>query len=253
MAGRAVAIRAELEPFGSRTCLAIKTGSPQTDWKWLEHYLAVDEDIDAIVGTFPKDEPLTRAVALYPGLRLLRQEPWESLASFICSSTKQIVQIQEIIRLMSSRFGKRIPNTHGPELTFSFPTAEVIAAAGEKALRECKLGFRAPYLWKTAHMVASGQLDLTNLRNLPTPAAREALIEAPGVGRKIADCTLLFGFGRQDAFPVDVWVRRMLHQLYFQKRRTISTKTLETFPLRYFGRNAGYAQQYLFHYARNHL
>jgi N-glycosylase/DNA lyase len=224
----------------------------EKDWKWLENYLAIDEDIDAIIRTFPKDAPLSAAVQHAPGLRLLRQEPWESLASFICSSTKQIVQIQEIIRLMSARFGERIPQPGGEAPAYSFPTPEAIAAAGVLALRECKLGFRAPYLWQTAQRVVSGQLDLGQLATASTEAARAALMEAPGVGRKIADCTLLFGYGRQDAFPVDVWVRRILVQLYFKGRKTVNQKRLDSFPLRYFGVNAGYAQQYLFHYARTH-
>ena len=253
ISGRSVLLRARPAVSPDLIIISAEAGAAQEDWGWLEHYLALDEDLDAIVRTFPADAPLGAALKAHPGLRLLRQEPWECLASFICSSTKQIVQIQEIIRLLSARYGERVPSAHAGCPAFSFPKPEAIAAAEEKGLRECKLGFRAPYLWKTAQMVVSGELDLARLHRASTPQAREALITAPGVGRKIADCVLLFSYGRQDAFPVDVWVRKVLHQLYFPKRRKVSAKTMETFPLRYFGANAGYAQQYLFHYARTHL
>jgi N-glycosylase/DNA lyase len=111
------------------------------------------------------------------------------------------------------------------------------------------MGFRAPYLLKTARVVASNQLDLESLRTIPTPEAREALCTLPGVGEKIANCVLLFAYGFQDAFPVDVWVQKAIRQLYFPKRKP-TEKRLKLFVQTHFGLNAGYAQQYLFHYMR---
>jgi N-glycosylase/DNA lyase len=111
------------------------------------------------------------------------------------------------------------------------------------------MGFRAPYLLQTARIVSSGQLDLESLRALPTPKAREALCELPGVGEKIANCVLLFAYGFQDAFPVDVWVQKAIRQLYFAKRKPTEMR-LRNFVETHFGPNAGYAQQYLFHYMR---
>ncbi len=230
--------------------LTARTAVPQAEWKWLAEYLRIEEDIHGVIGSFPADLALGEAVAACRGLRLLRQDPWECLASFICSSTKQIVQIREIIRLLSRQFGSRVPASNELGETHSFPGAEVIAAATETRLRECKMGFRAPYLRGTAQRVASGQLDLDRLRALSTSEAREALMECPGVGRKIADCVLLFAYGRQDAFPIDVWVERVLLNLYFKGKRRPNAHKLREFPLRHFGSNAGYAQQYLFHYAR---
>ena len=111
------------------------------------------------------------------------------------------------------------------------------------------MGFRAPYIAAAARAVAGGQLDLARLHALPTAEARAALMGLHGVGRKIADCVLLFAYGKQDAFPVDVWVRRALTELYFPRRRP-SARRLEHFANTHFGPNAGYAQQYLFHYVR---
>lgn len=231
------------------TGLRAEVAAPPPDWDWLTEHLRLDEDLGAILATFPDDTPLRQAVTACRGLRLLRQEPWECLASFILSSTKRIVQIQECVRLLSARFGEPVaaPAAAGPQ--FAFPTAERLALASETELRACKLGFRAKYLRGTARRVVAGELDLEAVRRMPTAEARAALMECPGVGRKVADCALLFGYGRQDAFPVDVWVLRALRQLYFPKRRPKPSRLLK-FTETYFGPNAGYAQQYLFHYMR---
>ena len=229
--------------------IAARTATPVTDWSWLRHYLQIHVDLDSILLTFPDDEPMRASVLACRGLRLLRQDPWECLASFILSSTKQIVQIQQIIALLCERFGKPlvVPPGHAP--AFAFPTAERLAACAETDLRGCKMGFRAPNLLKTAKVIAAGELNLESLRTRTTHQARAELINLPGVGRKIADCVLLFAYGFQDAFPVDVWVMKGLKQLYFAKRRP-NAKRLRQFADSHFGPNAGYAQQYLFHYMR---
>ena len=249
---------------------------PATAPDLLRHFLQLDADLPAILATFPDDPPMRAAVAACRGLRLLRQEPWECLVSFICSSTKQIVQIQQIIALLCARFGEPIPvgddrrslppvpsrqppdpipdsQSETPHVVtherFAFPTAARLAACSEAELRTCKMGFRAPYILAAAKAVASGALVLSHLHALPTTDARAALLRLHGVGRKIADCVLLFAYGKQDAFPVDVWVRRALTELYFPRRRP-SEQRLEHFANTHFGPNAGYAQQYLFHYVR---
>lgn len=205
--------------------------------------------MEEILATFPEDEPMRAAVAHCRGLRLLRQEPWECLASFICSSTKQIVQIRQIVAMLSRRFGGRLAVGEGIAPVFSFPTAARIAEASEAELRECKLGFRAPYLLATARAVASGKINLSGLSELPMDEARAALLGFPGVGVKIADCVLLFAYGFPRAFPVDVWISRALRRLYFPKRRPKPPR-LRHFSQTYFGPHSGYAQQYLFHYMR---
>ena len=219
--------------------------APVDDWNFLHQFLQTDIDLGAILKTFPDDEPMRDAIAACRGLRLLRQDPWECLASFILSSTKQIVQIRQIIALLCERHGEPIART-----TFAcFPSPYRIAACSEKELRECKMGFRAPSLLNAARQIAEGKLDLEKIRALDYPAAREKLMTLRGVGGKIADCVLLFGYGFDAAFPVDVWIERALQELYFPRRRA-SQKRLQHFAATHFGVHAGYAQQYLFHYMR---
>ena len=215
----------------------------------LRHYFQLDLDWPSVERTFPaEDKVLQTAVAQCRGLRLVRQEPWECLASFICSSTKQIVQIRQIIHELSSRHGEPLTGFDG-SAHFAFPTPHRLAALTEEELRQCKLGFRAPYILGTARAVAEGRIDLEALKKLPVEAAREALIELPGVGRKIADCVLLFSLGFNEAFPIDVWIAKAMRQLYFPKRKMDGPKLIR-FCARHFGPNAGYAQQFLFHAMR---
>jgi N-glycosylase/DNA lyase len=221
----------------------------ESDWQWLRHYLQLEIQLEDILATFPQDDSMRAAVTCCRGLRLLRQDPWECVASFICSSTKQIVQIRQMVALLTSRFGEPLAATEGVAPAFSFPTVSRIAEASEAELRQCKLGFRAPYLAGTARALASGKLDLSRLSIVPIEEARAALLELPGVGVKIADCVLLFAYGFPRAFPVDVWIARALRQLYFPKRRPRPRRLLH-FSQTYFGPHSGYAQQYLFHYMR---
>jgi N-glycosylase/DNA lyase len=266
-----------------RDGIRAKTAGPVADWRWLRDYLQTETDLDAVLKTFPDDAPMCDAVAACHGLRVLRQDPWECLASFILSSTKQIVQIRQIVALLCERFGESITTNlvaadvsrrtfslqevsadSRPRLRFggsglnknhlfhSFPTAERLASAAEAELRSCKMGFRAPYLLAAARQIANGRFDLERLRHLPLAGAREELMKQRGVGGKIADCVLLFAYGFDGAFPVDVWVERALRELYFPRRR-VSDKRLRHFAATHFGPHAGYAQQYLFHYRRTKM
>jgi N-glycosylase/DNA lyase len=220
-----------------------------SDWSWLIHYLQTDLNLDAVLLTFPDDDAMRASVASCRGLRLLRQDPWECLASFILSSTKQIVQIQQIVDALCTCFGTqlRVPEGHPP--VHGFPSAERLALASESELRACKMGFRAPNLRKSAAMITQNEIDLRRIGDLSVEKAREQLCRLPGVGNKIANCVLLFAYGFQQAFPIDVWVMKALRQLYFPKRRP-KPERLVRFTKTYFGPNAGYAQQYLFHYMR---
>ena len=226
-----------------------ETAPPVSDWSWLGHYLQIDLNLDAVLLSFPDDEPMRAAVAACRGLRLLRQEPWECLASFILSSTKQIVQIQQIVSLLCERFGTDLVVPPGHEPAFSFPSADRLAAASENELRACKMGFRAPNLRATARAVAEGAINLQSLHSRTAQEARHELLKLPGVGNKIANCVLLFAYGFQEAFPIDVWVMKALRQLYFPRRRPTPGRLLR-FTATHFGPFAGYAQQYLFHYVR---
>ncbi len=245
------------------------TAVPVENWDWLRQFLQTDIDLAAVLKTFPDDEPMRAAVAACPGLRLLKQDPWECLASFILSSTKQIVQIRQIITLLCERYGEPcggdassqkcggdapspVACTGGVTATRSFPTPQRLAACTEAELRACKMGFRAPSLLATAREIAEGRFDLERIRHLPHAEARAELMKLRGVGGKIADCVLLFAYGFDSAFPVDVWIERALQRLYFPRRRA-SEKRLRRFAATHFGPHAGYAQQYLFHYIRTKL
>ncbi|MGA2788247.1 MAG: DNA glycosylase [Verrucomicrobiota bacterium] len=257
-----------------RDGIRAETAGPVHGWQWLRDYLQTDVDLDAVLKTFPDDAPMRDAVAACRGLRVLRQDPWECLASFILSSTKQIVQIRQIVTLLCERFGEPIPvlglkngragsplpavfssdeprrgRSDAPYHSFAFPTPQRIAAASESELRSCKMGFRAPHLLAAARRIAEGKFDLERLRQLPLAGARAELTTLRGVGDKIADCVLLFAYGFDSAFPVDVWVERALRELYFPRRR-VGDKRLRHFAVTHFGPHAGYAQQYLFHYMR---
>jgi N-glycosylase/DNA lyase len=234
------------------------TAAPVESWDWLRQFLQTDIDFPSVLKSFPDDEPMRKAVAACPGLRLLRQDPWECLASFILSSTKQIVQIRQIVSHLCDRFGEPChgapasPQKVGPAVApvpRSFPTAQRIAAASEADLRDCKMGFRAPNLLAAARRIADGSFDLTAIQTLDYAAARAELMKLRGVGGKIADCVLLFAYGFDGAFPVDVWIERALQELYFPRRRAKDNR-LRQFASTHFGPHAGYAQQYLFHYMR---
>jgi N-glycosylase/DNA lyase len=226
------------------------TIEPQSEWSKLTGFLQSDVNLLEVLATFPAHDPhLHRAVASCRGLRLLRQDPWECLASFILSSTKQIVQIRQIVQLLCERYGKSVRVPVGRKPAFAFPTAERIAALMETELRTCKMGFRAKYLLSAARCIAEGELDLGSLRHKPLAVARGELMRLSGVGEKIADCVLLFAYGFPNAFPVDVWVARALSEFYFRGRKTPPDR-LRRFAARQFGPNSGYAQQYLFHHIR---
>ncbi len=235
--------------LGADKVLEAETALPQSDWRWLEDYLQVHVNLDVVLGTFPPDAPLRAAVRACRGLRLLRQPPWECLATFILSSTKRIEHIRQIVERLCERFGEPVAVPAGEPPAFAFPTAERLARAGGSALRACGMGFRAPYLLEAARRVAEGRLELEAIGHLELDEARARLCELPGVGPKIADCVLLFGLGFERAFPLDVWAQRALRRWYFNGRR-VRLAQLRAFAGTHFGPHAGYAQQYLFHFIR---
>ena len=258
-------VRLTQSPAGIRA----ETAAPVEDWDWLRQFLQSEIDLAAVLQVFPDDEPMRKAIMACRGLRLLRQDPWECLASFILSSTKQIVQIRQIVASLCERFGEPLPPLRsaglrpgvfssggarapgrGPAIQgYSFPTPQTIAAVSEADLRDCKMGFRAPSLLAAARQIADGSFGLGKIRQLDYATARAELMKLRGVGGKIADCVLLFAYGFDGAFPVDVWIERALQELYFPRRRA-SEPRLRKFADTHFGPHAGYAQQYLFHYIR---
>lgn len=208
----------------------------------IRRYFCFDVNLHDSFGLSTGDPWLAQAFLTHPGLRPVREDPWECLVNFLCSSLKQIVQIQQINARLRTHFG-------GAEK--SFPSASTLAAAGEKELRECALGYRAKHVAETAKRISSDPDWLTIPPSLTTTLAAQHLEQLPGVGPKISRCVLLYAYSRWDAFPVDVWVDRLIRELYFPRRRKpFRAEELEKWSLKKFGPTRGLAQLHLFHWFR---
>lgn len=213
-------------------------------------YLRLDDDLEAIQDRLGSDPQVRAGIERYPGMRIMRQEPWETLASFILSSTSNIPRISGIVALLSDTFGSEL-NLDGLERK-TFASPEALAAAGESRLRELRCGFRAPYLVNAAQAVASGDLDLARLRGAPYQEVLERLMALRGVGEKIADCVMLFSLDRPEAFPADRWIRKVLRDWYGLPEN-VTYDGARQWAWERFGADAGYANQYLFWYARQSI
>jgi len=145
---------------------------------------------------------------------------------------------------LSERFGKKINGF------YAFPTAEKLAGASISDLRKCSTGFKAKYIKKTSQLIATKKFDIDKIKKMNYHDAKEYLIQLPGVGNKIADCVLLFAYDRLEAFPVDVWIKRIMQKYYFKNKKTSNEKIVK-FAQDYFNGYAGYAQEYLFYWAKN--
>lgn len=211
----------------------------------VRRYFALDHPLAEIYGTFPQDDAMRGAVEFARGLRVVRQPLWECLATFLTSSMKQVAHIAQMSHAIRRKYGREVaPGFH------AYPTAAELARASEDELRGCSLGYRAKNLLATARMVAEGALDLEAVRGQAPAEALAELCRAPGVGVKVANCVLLFGYEHLGAFPIDVWIERVLREHYFKGRRRVTTARLQEYSRDYFGPYGGYAQQYLFHHAR---
>ena len=195
-------------------------------------YFDLDRDYGAIASAVSENEVFCEAVKIAGGIRILRQDPWETLCSFIISQNNNIPRIKGIIDRLCENFGEK---TDGG---YTFPSAERIATLTLEDLAPLRSGFRAKYILDAAKKFASGEVSADKISTLSTDEARAELMKIYGVGEKVADCTLLFGFGRIDAFPKDVWIKRAMTVLF--------DGVLPEYAVPF----AGIAQQYLFHYAR---
>jgi N-glycosylase/DNA lyase len=213
------------------------------------HYFALDHPLAEICASFPDDPGMNAARLFCRGLRIIRQPKWECLATFICSSMKQVAHIRQISLALRRRLGDQ--RRVGDHVVYAFPPAQRIARASEDDLRKCALGYRARNLLATARLVSSGKANPEAWSPLADADLREELCALPGVGAKIANCVMLFAYERLRAFPIDVWIERTLKQQYFPQKKKITTLQLREFSETYFGEHGGYAQQYLFHRARS--
>ena len=212
----------------------------------LRHYLDLNRDLPAILNAIDIDPFIHRSIETFWGMRILNQEVWECLASFILSQNNNVPRIKGIIRTISAQFGEKI--TLDDSVDYAFPTPQALAEAGVEALYDCRLGYRAPYLWTVSSAVAAGEFDPEALKSMPYAEAKRELMRFKGIGEKVADCICLFSLGHVQALPIDVWVKRIIEQLYLKRQASI--REIRQFAEDYFGEYLGYAQQYLFHYAR---
>ncbi len=213
----------------------IKSPGPIEMWR---EYFDLARDYGEISRSFDGGEYLSMCISYGMGIRILRQEPWEALCSFIISQCNNISRIKGIVERLCSNFGQ--PVEFEGRTFYSFPSAAELAALPEAALDVLRCGYRAPYISAAAMAVAGGALDLDSLIRCDSSTAKRSLMALPGIGEKVANCVVLFGLYHMEAFPIDVWIRRALREHFPQD-----------FDPACLGDYAGLAQQYIFYYARS--
>ena len=215
--------------------------------KHLRRYFRLDDRWEEILETLGRDMHVAEALLRYQGLRLLKQDPWETLIAFVTSSVSSIAKVSYCLEGLCQQFGRRL--NFGTSARCSFPTPYELARASEKELRSVGLGFRARYVKEIAGYIADSEIDLEFLQDLPYDNAKEWLMGLPGIGPKVADCVLLYSLDKTEAFPVDRWIERVLLNWYpAYKRRW--TRDTHKWAVEYFGKYAGYAELYLFQHIR---
>ena len=212
------------------------SGIHSTDF---DSFFRMDDDYAAIIPAIAKDDVIKSAIAAYPGLRLIRQDPWECTVSFLCSSATNISRIQRDLNNIARVFGEEKNGVH------YFP--KIGAIDDEKKLRECGTGYRAKFIQAVNGMVTPR--FFAQLKKMDYSDAHDALMELPGIGPKIADCILLFSCDHMSAFPIDTWMEKVLVEHYGRKKGNYTS--LSAFARSHFGEYAGYAQQFLYHWKRN--
>ena len=213
------------------------------------HYFDLERDYDVIKRELAKDPILEEAIEFGWGIRILNQEPFEILISFIISANNQIPRIRKSIEAIALNYGERIDTILDLSQYYSFPPAEVLKEADLEEFNSLtKVGFRGQRVLATSEIIARGELDLDPIFKMSRDEGKLELMKLPGVGPKVSDCVLLFGFDKEEAFPVDVWVKRVMEHFYLKKDTNV--KHIGDHGKRIFGELAGFAQQYLFYYAR---
>lgn len=217
---------------------------------WYE-YFDFDRDYVKLRKELSKiDQHLNKAANFGDGLRILKQDAFEMIISFIISANNQIPRIKRSVDLLSERCGEALGEFRGKE-RFAFPSIEAVANISDEDLSAIKVGFRDSYIKTTANMILNGEVDIEKLIELDYEEAHKELMKLSGVGPKVADCILLFAFSREQAFPVDTWVIKIMNEYYMEEPQK-NLKKIKAKGLEVFGNQAGFAQQYLFYYAREH-
>ena len=250
----------KIRQIGDR--LQFQSFPERVDANFIRNYFRLDDDLPFILSEISKDGHIKKAIQHFYGLRITRQEPWECLISYVCATYKNIPAIKEMIRNLCRQFGRKI--TFDGYSFYTFPKPSDLAEASLEDVRKCRLGFRARRVLETSQIIDNGELDLETLRQVDYEKAKLELVSLPGVGHKVADCVLLFSLDRLQAFPVDVWMKKIILEFYPEffnqsfietacKRRSITHHEYEKFSnfgKKYFGAYRGYAQEYLFHWKR---
>ena len=217
---------------------------------FIRNYFSLNLDLEEIIKTFDKDPFIHAAISRCTGLRLVRQPPWECTVSYICSTNSNIPTIRRRIASIAQQFGKAIEFEE--KTYYIFPNPSPISCGGLDGLAECRLGYRQPYVFRSSCSVTDEKQWEEMIRRLPYEDARKELMKLHGVGPKAADCILLFAFQKYEAFPVDVWIRRIVQQNYI---KTLNLEagltnrdydTIRQFARNHFGEYCGYAQEYLY-------
>lgn len=220
-----------------------------TDEGFVCDYFRLDQDLPAILSSIDRDPAIGAAIRECRGLRLVRQPPWECLVSYLCATNTNIPAVKRRVALMAERYGRPIDGSSGT--AYAFPGAEALAAVSRSELWDCKLGYRTDYLCDAARLACEDPDWAERVAALPFEEARQALMRFKGVGPKAADCVLLFAFGFFEAFPVDVWIRRIVGETYLPDLAgkgctPAEYERIRRFARDYFGEYAGYAQEYLY-------
>jgi len=212
----------------------------------INNYFDLTRDYGQVKEFYKADGILKKAMDFGYGIRILNQDKFETLISFIISANNNIPRIKKSVEKISQKYGKKI--IFNNEENYAFPTPEELFRATEKELRECGVGFRDKYILKACQQIVSGEINLEEISQLETEKAKKELLKITGVGPKVADCIMLFSMKKADAFPIDVWVKRIMENLYIKQEVTL--KEIEKYSKKKFGKYAGIAQQYLFYYVR---
>jgi len=215
---------------------------------FIREYLDLNRNYNAIERDMLKFHELIPVVSFSSGYRILFQDPWETTISFIISANNHIRNIKNTIENMCRTYGK--PITFKGNTYYTFPSPETLAALSEEELMLTKCGYRAKFIIETAKVIAGGKVNIYDFYDKPAKDIRMQLVTLPGVGRKVADCIMLYSMRKFDAFPIDVWIQRILQHMYFNGKKVSLTK-LQKFAEDRFGEIAGFVQQYLYYYSRN--
>jgi len=221
--------------------------SNNNDPLYWQSYFNLDVDFDEILESISRDNLVKEAMTHYDfGIRLIKQNLFETIITFLCSQNNSIPNITRIINNLCMTYGEKI--TYEDMEYYAFPTVESLSNADLDTLKQCKTGYRNEYILNSSKAILNKEIDLDNIINLNTDDAKVELMKLHGIGPKVADCILLFSLRKYDAFPTDVWVKKIMQQKYNVESKNEKNKREKGREI--FGPYAGYAQQYLFHYYR---